>query len=438
MELEIGRLNVCSLVPKFANIRDLITDRGYSIFAVSETWLNPNIIDEAVSIEGYNLVRTDRGTRGGVVALYIHCSLRYSILNVSTDIEQLWIKVSNKGQSCAVGVMYRPPHTNYKHFVDILEETLAICTIESDKVVCLGDININFLDTDLASTKYFSNMLEATGMHQIISEPTHITPVSCTLIDVILVNGLSLLHSHSVRGIDLTYHKLISCKLKNFKSMLEPFYYTYRSFSKFDSEFLYQDLYRLPLIDVCYAADIDLKLDIFNTMLLSLFNKHIPLKTSKITKNKPPWLTSRIKNLMKGRDSAKSKFKKRLRYQNWTSYKELRNRVNHAIVQEKRKYFTKVATNRDKRKLWKELKYLNISSQNAAIPTHLQNVEDINNYFIDSIPTIDTDDTIISFYNDNKICNSEFSFQLVSEEDVIWALCSTKHSAPGTTTWVFI
>nr|CAI5866244.1 unnamed protein product [Callosobruchus analis] len=78
-------------------------------------------------------------------------------------------------------------------------------------------------------------------------------------------------------------------------------------------------------------------------------------------------------NLMKDRNSAKSKFKKRPSDQNWTSYKELRNRANHAIVQEKRKYFTEVATNRNKRKLWKELKYLNISSQNAAIPTHLQN-----------------------------------------------------------------
>nr|CAH7748126.1 unnamed protein product [Callosobruchus chinensis] len=284
MEFEIGHLNVFSLVPKIVSIRNLIADKGYSIFAVSETWINANIRDEAVFIEGYNLVRVDRGTRGGGVALYIHCSLKYTILNVSSDIEQLWIKISNK-------------------------ETLSICMIESDKVLCLGDVNINFLDSDVAPTKYLSNMLESIGMHQIISEPTHITRVSSTLIDVILVNDVSLLHSHSVGGIDLTDHELISCKLNNFKSLFKPFCYTYRSFSKFDNEFFYQDLYKLPLIDVCYAVKIDEKLELFNNMLLSLFNKHIPLKTSKITRNRAPWLTSRIKNLMKDRDNAKSRFK---------------------------------------------------------------------------------------------------------------------------------
>ncbi|CAH1979567.1 unnamed protein product [Acanthoscelides obtectus] len=41
------------------------------MFALSETWLNDSISDDTVYIQGYDLVRFDRSTRGGGVGLYI-------------------------------------------------------------------------------------------------------------------------------------------------------------------------------------------------------------------------------------------------------------------------------------------------------------------------------------------------------------------------------
>nr|CAH7751619.1 unnamed protein product [Callosobruchus chinensis] len=316
--------------------------KKYSIFALSETWLNENVLDSSIHIQGYDLVRFDRGSRGGGVAFYIDSKFKYSQIEVSPNIEQLWVSVSLKGKSYAVGVVYRPPHSNYKHFTDELEESLCSAMLHDEKVICLGDVNINFMDTGAASTKYLTEMLNSTSMHQIIDEVTHITNQTGTLIDVILCNDPSIIESKQVGGLDLTYHELISCRVQQHKLKTEPLFYTYRSFKNFDITHFLDDLQKLSLINICYLSDIEDKIELFNRLITDLFNKHIPLKTSKITKAKAPWLNDEIRSLMIDRDKARSAFRKHPISSNWEKYKTLKNRTNHKIVEEKRKYLIKL------------------------------------------------------------------------------------------------
>lgn len=285
--MEIAHLNVCSLVPKFESLRNHILDKGYCIFAISETWLNENIDDNSLHIPGYSIVRADRTSRGGGIALYVHKSVKYSRILTSTNIEQLWISIFHKGERYSVGVVYRSPNCDYKLFVDQLEESVILCTLQGEKIICLGDINIDFLDIKSASTRYTLDMMHATGLSQIINEPTHITATSQTLIDVIFCNNNSFTYSPKVGGLDLSDHELISCKLHCPKCHSEPFYYTYRSFKNFNMEAFTTDLQNLSLVEICYLKDIDQKVQVFNDKLLRLFDTHLPLKTSRITKKKP-------------------------------------------------------------------------------------------------------------------------------------------------------
>nr|CAH7748039.1 unnamed protein product [Callosobruchus chinensis] len=71
MEIVLVHLNIRSIIPKFNDFKNGKTSKEYLIFAISETWLSDNIKDEAIYIPGYNLIRNDRGTRGGGVAFYI-------------------------------------------------------------------------------------------------------------------------------------------------------------------------------------------------------------------------------------------------------------------------------------------------------------------------------------------------------------------------------
>lgn len=74
--LLLFHINIRSLLPKLEQLTDFLVDKNVSILALSETWLNRDISDNLLSIQGYNLIRIDRDGRGGGVALYIKDSLK--------------------------------------------------------------------------------------------------------------------------------------------------------------------------------------------------------------------------------------------------------------------------------------------------------------------------------------------------------------------------
>ena len=65
--ITIAHLNVRSLKNRehFVQVKQLILDNQYKIFAVSESWLNSNVSNAEVQIEGYNLIRHDRLRKSG-------------------------------------------------------------------------------------------------------------------------------------------------------------------------------------------------------------------------------------------------------------------------------------------------------------------------------------------------------------------------------------
>lgn len=45
------------------------------VIAVGKTWLEPSTKDVLVALDGYVILRRDRNTQGGGVALFVHSSL---------------------------------------------------------------------------------------------------------------------------------------------------------------------------------------------------------------------------------------------------------------------------------------------------------------------------------------------------------------------------
>nr|CAI5857215.1 unnamed protein product [Callosobruchus analis] len=65
----------------FDQISSLLSVNRYDIFAVTETWLNKDILSEAVAIDGYEFYRRDRAGRGGGVGFYVKNSLQCNSLD---------------------------------------------------------------------------------------------------------------------------------------------------------------------------------------------------------------------------------------------------------------------------------------------------------------------------------------------------------------------
>ena len=53
--LTIAHLNVWSLLPKIDEVRNILSQYRYDIFAISESWLHDCILDSEIEIRGYNI-----------------------------------------------------------------------------------------------------------------------------------------------------------------------------------------------------------------------------------------------------------------------------------------------------------------------------------------------------------------------------------------------
>ena len=95
-QIKIAFLNIRSLIPHLSDFTDVVKHNDYDIVGLSETWLNSNIGDEVIYLQGYKVVRSDRHCRGGGVALYIKDSIPFSVCHssVGSVLEEIWVELN--------------------------------------------------------------------------------------------------------------------------------------------------------------------------------------------------------------------------------------------------------------------------------------------------------------------------------------------------------
>lgn len=437
-QLRVAHINIRSIIPKINKIRDYIYGNNLDILAVSETWLTHAISDELVSVNGFRLVRKDRAAeRGGGVLIFVRNTINFKeISNNKCDFaEQIWIEFKIKKIKTIFGVIYRRPGYESVHdFFGEFEENICKNLLNCNNLICTGDFNINILNLHCIHTQRLLMIFTAYSLTQVISEPTRQGPNSATLIDLILCSNMDLVQNSAVdHTFDASDHFLIKCQLKLESLKPQPFFATYRDFRHFDRAAFYRDLQNVPFDDIYYMPNIDQKVNTFNFYLLELFNLHAPLRTSRITKRKAPWLTPNIKFFISLRNKTLSKYKRQRTATNWESYRQLRNFVSNAIDREKRAYLENRIQNNGSRDNWKLLNELDIYSKTKkVVPEHLGNADTINNFFLSAaqsgVPGLET----LNFYRSHKREGvTSFLFRMARIEDVEKAISSIKSEAIG-------
>jgi len=447
-DLNISHINIRSLRAHFDNFVDYVIEADHDVIAVSESWLSHEIADDVVNVPGYKIVRCDRLTHGGGVALYIRDSFNFQISNHSVIhpyIEQLWVTLTIADVSLAVGVVYRPPGSNLQMFFDFIEECIPNIMLEVDSLVCLGDINIDLLIPSPASVSY-RHILDGLGLQQLIVEPTRVSRFSSTLLDHILVSDGTLVNDSGVVDLqNISDHHLVYTALNISPLEAEPDIRCFRSFSSFDMDAFRRDLELVPWHTIYTLSSVEEKVFLMNSFITDLFNVHAPLRTTASNKPSRPWITPVIRRMMALRNRARAKFE-RLRRDDehddlqlqvaWDYYRDLRNRVTFSIRQEKRAFFTFLTeqTRGDTRSLWSELGKLNIQGKSSKIPSELSDPNQLNLHFV-SNPQVSggIPDELYDYYwsNVKDGVNSYFSFSLVSIEEVGRVVASIRSNAVG-------
>ena len=435
-KFSVAFLNVRSLILHFCDFRDYLTRNSYDIIGVSETWLRPHTTNNIINIPGYNLVRRDRLTRGGGVALYIKGSLNYTISYSSANetLEELWVELSIPYKKYIFGVMYRPPRGKLSDFLDIFEKRIS--DFQPAEIICGGDINLNLLNLSDKNRNLFYDSIESLNLQQIIREPTRMLGVTTSLLDIILIPSEEQHFQSGTQDLGISDHNLTFCQLQYDMKTTKGYIHT-RNLKNIDRDLLGEFLTLAPFENIIYLNSVQDKVLALNTIFIDIFDILAPLKKINISNKKPPWLTFTIHRMIRLKNKAFEKYKKNKSEANWSSYKQIKNQTNIAIREEKKHYLQHtINTNINNLKhFWQKLNDFNIYSKVIPnqIPDALNNPEIINKHFLNLTSNIPIDAEILNFYKNNFKLNffSYFEFTTVTESTVRKCLFDIKSSATG-------
>ena len=203
---------MASLYKNIDQLRIYMLSKTVDILAINETRLDSSIQNGEVSIPGYTLERKDRNRNGGGVALYIRDSINYKrLIDLPDDnIELISIQVSKpKAKPFIVCTWYRPPGSTTElmnRFEDVLQK-LDSYHMEVD---IIGDLNCNVAATSPdCSTQKLLDICDSYQYSQLIDQPTRITQLKSSIIDLFLTNHPRNFSYSGVANIGISDHCLV-------------------------------------------------------------------------------------------------------------------------------------------------------------------------------------------------------------------------------------
>ena len=371
--LKIAHLNTNGLLSKLDYLKIMLNETFFDIFAVSETKLDANILDDEIKIDGYVSYRLDRKHGGGVL-FYVNNQLESHLLKHLTDskYESLWIKVClDKTKPIFLSVVYRPPSKGSD-----LESTDQLCAYlkECDsklpqikEVFICGDFNCNMMSRYALSSK-IKDLCSSLSLKRLIEEPTRVTPHSSTLLDLIMTNSVNISKA-GVIDPGVSDHSLVYVIRKFKRPKGEPKIIRVRSFKNFvDDDFL-RDLRNSDWSYFLNFTDLDQSCDIFNSIVKTVADKHAPFVTHKIKGKIEAWVTNDLLQAIKERNYFKKKANQKTKsIIDWNNFTQKSNQVNNMKNTLKQDYFNTLLTDNAKRpkQLWKTLKTLAPNGKNTT------------------------------------------------------------------------
>ena len=238
---EIGHVNARSLislvddpldhgrkVSKFIILKNHITYHNYHIFGISETWLDYNIANKDLAIQGYcNPIRRDVSRHQCGVMVYIrkHIQAKRRSDIEPPNAEVICVELQLNKRKILICNCYRAPHFAMLDFCAILSTLVEENITEFKEIVFLGDINGRhsiFWNGDVTNTdgRQLQAFFLQYGFKNVIHEPTRISGHSRSCIDLIFSNSKLLIRGAGVRDkiVDVCDHcpiyASIRCNIK--------------------------------------------------------------------------------------------------------------------------------------------------------------------------------------------------------------------------------
>ena len=190
--------------------------------AINETRLDSSIQNGEVSIPGYTLEKKDRKRNGGCVALYVRDSINYKRLTDLPDdnMELISIQVSkHKAKPFIVCTRCRPSRST-SEIMNRFEDALQKMDSYHMEVDIIGDLNCNVGATSPdCSTQKLLDICDSYQYSQLIDQPTRITQLTSSIIDLFLTYHSWNFSVSRVADIGISDHCLVYAIRKIFSQI---------------------------------------------------------------------------------------------------------------------------------------------------------------------------------------------------------------------------
>ena len=285
-------------------------------------------------------------------------------------------------------------------------------------VVITGDFNCRSSqwwenDIDNEEGKIFEPFTSDLGMHQLISEPTHIMGDSKSCIDVIFTDQPNLLVESGVHPSlhEQCHHQIVYGELSIKNLSPPPYRRRIWFYDRADVLAIRKSIqmfrWRESIGDlICPNKQVEM----LTETLLNIFSNFIPNKVITIRPRQAPWITHSIKNFIQKRNRAYKSFVRNGRPDDkLEAMNEMISKGSKLIEDAKDRYFKKIGTTLSSpetgiKSYWSLINRILNKAKIPIIPPLLENdifvldftakAEIFNEYFIQQCKTIDTGSTI--------------------------------------------
>ena len=386
----------------YLNIRSLYKHKyelflnfsGYDILAIGETWLNACIPSQCIQHPDYTVFRIDRASnpilnkRGGGLLSYVHNTMgRYArqhdvYTSITGDIEQLWVDINVPHHKKLMIInVYRPPVGNIGNAILQLRNNLGSWEAR-DKydIVIMGDLNINMKHKKSPGYDLLTDFCKDYFLSQVIKHQTHITQKTSSLIDLVITN-IEHISNVCVHNIVISDHLPVSITKKKDREIKEYSKVTCRSMSKYDKTY-FQSLINNDRYwcNFWQLEGVEEKWHIMHKIILHALNEALPLKSVKVRKNNPNWITPEIIALIKLKNSQFKLAKSSADNELWIIYRKTKHTVNRMIKRAKKAIIkTTLDTNKnDPKQFWLEIQSLmGTNKMNSDAIKTIQNTDGV-------------------------------------------------------------
>ena len=433
--LKVCHLNAQSMEPHFSDIISIMKVDKVHILAISESWLKPKRSSKLFKVAGYNLFRRDRiGKRGGGVAIYVHESIKCTLVDQSNHPrkyvkrpEFLMLLLSFGHFNVLVSVVYSPPKCGY--WSDVAESFFN-CNIPYDYSILLGDFNINW-NSASSPRSILRNFLCICSLTPLAFSPTHHSRNSESTIDYLCVSDISKVTHHEQRHCPyISQHDILLASFSFPLPAPKTRFISRRSFRNFNVDSFHQSLNNINWNTLTNMHDVNEKVEFFTSALVHVYDTHAPYKTFPARKNSSPWFNQDIKLLIRERNKCWREYKRFGRPTDFSEYKRLRNRVKTASRNAIATYYkTRFGQARGTSEMWKCVNELGVSSSKAstdfALPADL---DTLNRHFAGNVHPTKLNDVrpTARISPDDR-----FYFKHVPAADVVQAITSARSNARG-------